>query len=65
MMSVIGLFLIAAMVSLATGNGNWFFIIMIGSIPVFWVLDKFASPDRKRREKQAANRLFGIPDEDS
>ena len=58
--SVALLVIVGLVVTLRTGNGNWFFIIMFGGAFLHWLLDKYVFADRKRREKEASERFFGL-----
>ena len=58
--STIAVFFVAAIVAVRSGNSNWFFIIMFGAIPAFWLLDKTVFAERNRRERAASKRFFGL-----
>jgi hypothetical protein len=53
-------FIAAAIVAVRSGNSNWFFIILLGSVPVLWILDKTLFAERNQRERAASKRFFGL-----
>ena len=59
-LSVGAVFILAAIVAVRSGNSNWFFIIMFGCIPLYWILDKTLFAERNRRERAAQKRFFGL-----
>ena len=58
--TVAGLFIAGAVVSLRMQDVTWLFIILGGGIALLWLLDKTVFATRNQRERAAQKRFFGL-----
>jgi hypothetical protein len=57
---LVGLVLaIAFVVTLVTKNGDWFFYILLGSLPLLWLFER-SQRSIRLEEKQASDEFWGI-----
>ena len=54
---------VAAVIGLIAGDIDWFLAALIVQLPLLWAMDKLLWSERRKEEKRAANRLFGLPDD--